>query len=468
MFLLFGEDMIGTCFKSISTFTVCVGVAILGTSLISAAQAQSENAWQPEKSVTLIVPSNPGGGWDQTARFMQRAIGANNLSPASVEVINRGGAGGTIGLTELVERFATDPYKLMMSGFGMTGSILMHSSKHNIMSTTPIARLTSEYQAIAVPANSPYYSLDELLTAFKADPAGFSWGGGSAGGSDHIFAYLLAEALGIEATKVNYVAFTGGGEASAALLGGQVDAGISGFGEWGGLADSGRIRLLAVSSDARMANDDTPTFRELGIDLLFANWRAIVAAPGITRAQKEFYVELLREARATQEWQETLKRNNWTDSFLVGEEFDNFIIADSARTARTLKRVGMSGDKGTSWAAVGPYLFPNIAIAGLVIFAGIIFWQSRQQQTAMSGSAPIIVSDEKRPDLKAFGQTAAVIFVYILGLKFIGFIFVTPPVILALSYLLGSRAYARDIVVGISVTALIFIIFEHLLNVDIP
>ena len=455
-------------FKYIFGGAICSSVILSLLTSISAARAQTADAWQPEKSVTLIVPSNPGGGWDQTARFMQRAIGANNLSPASVEVINRGGAGGTIGLTELVERFATDPYKLMMSGFGMTGSILMHSSKHNIMSTTPIARLTSEYQAIAVPANSPFYSLEELVTAFKADPEGFSWGGGSAGGSDHIFAYLLAEALGIEATKVNYVAFTGGGEASAALLGGQVDAGISGFGEWGGLADSGRIRLLAVSSDARMTNDDTPTFRELGIDLLFANWRAIVAAPGITRAQKNFYVELLREARATDEWKETLKRNNWTDSFLVGDEFDNFIIADSARTARTLKRVGMSGDKGTSWAAVGPYLFPNIAITGLIVLAAIIFWESRQSQISMAGDASAIVSDDKRPDLKAFGQTAAIILAYILGLKFIGFIFVTPPVIVALSYLLGSRAYGRDIVVGLSVTTVIFIVFEHLLNVDIP
>jgi putative tricarboxylic transport membrane protein len=444
---------------------VCAGLMLAALTSMSPARAQMDEAWRPQKSTTLIVPSNPGGGWDQTARFMQRAIEANKLSPTSVEVINRGGAGGTIGLTELVERHATDPYKLMVSGFGMTGSVLMHSSKHNIMSTTPLARLTSEYQAIAVPANSPFNSLDDLLTAFKANPQAFSWGGGSAGGSDHIFAYLLAEALDIEATKVNYVAFTGGGEASAALLGGQVDAGISGFGEWGGLADSGRIRLLAVSSDQRMADDDTPTFRELGIDLLFANWRTIVAAPGITRAQKEWYVDLLRQARTSDEWQETLKRNNWTDSFLTGEDFDNFIIADSARTARILQRVGISGDKGTSWAAVGPYLFPNIAMAGLIILAALIFWESRRNATA--GAAPDM-SEEKHPDTKAFVQTAAIIFAYILGLKFIGFIFVTPPVIVALSYLLGSRAYGRDIAVGLSVTALIVVIFEHLLNVDVP
>lgn len=461
--------MFGIFSRPIVCAAALIGFSLAGLIDVSAAHAQTADAWQPEKPITLIVPSNPGGGWDQTARFMQRAIGVNDLSPASVEVINRGGAGGTIGLTELVERFATDPYKLMVSGFGMTGSVLMHSSKHNIMSSTPIARLTSEYQAIAVPANSPFYSLDDLLTAFKANPQGFSWGGGSAGGSDHIFAYLLAEALGIEATKVNYVAFTGGGEASAALLGGQVDAGISGFGEWGGLADAGRIRLLAVSSDARMENDDTPTFRELGIDLLFANWRAIVAAPGITRAQKEFYVNLLREARASDEWQETLKRNNWTDSFLVGEEFDNFIIADSARTARILQRVGISGDRGTSWAAVGPYLFPNIALAGLIVLAAIIFWESRRREAGPT--APVSeenVEAEKQPDIKAFMQTAAIILAYILGLNFIGFIFVTPFVIVALSYMLGSRAHGRDIIVGISVTALIVVIFEHLLNVDVP
>ena len=150
---------------------------------------------------------------------------------------------------------------------------------------------------------------------------------------------------------------------------------------------------------------------------------------------------------------------------MTGEDFDNFIIADSARTARILQRVGISGDKGTSWAAVGPDLFPHIAMAGLIILAAIVFWESRRHATA--GAAPVM-SEEKHPDTKAFVQTAAIIFAYILGLKFIGFIFVTPPVIVALSYLLGSRAYGRDIAVGVSVTALIVVIFEHLLNVDVP
>ncbi len=160
----------------------CIAAFALQQSIVQAsdiAQASDGDvsSWQPQKPITFIVPSNPGGGWDQTARFLQRSIIVEELSPVSFEVVNRGGAGGTISLAELVDRYEGDSHKLMMSGFGMVGSILMHDSKHDLSSTTPIARLTSEFQAIGVPANSPFQTLDDLIAAFKADPSSFAWGG---------------------------------------------------------------------------------------------------------------------------------------------------------------------------------------------------------------------------------------------------------------------------------------------------
>ena len=224
------------------------------------AQSPEENVsvWTPERSTTIIVPSNPGGGWDQTARFLQRAIIEEDLLPVSLDVINRGGGGGTIALAEVVEQYEGDADKLMVTGFGMVGSSLMHESDYSLDQVTPIARLTGEFQVIAVAQNSPYQTIHELLTEFERDPQSISWAGGSAGGSDQIFIVQVAEALGIPPSDVNYVAFTGGGEANAALMGEQVTAAITGFGEISSIAESGRVRLLAVSSPTRIVDENLP------------------------------------------------------------------------------------------------------------------------------------------------------------------------------------------------------------------
>lgn len=429
------------------------------------ADEDSSSGWKPVKPITIIVPSNPGGGWDQTARFMQRAIQEENLVPVSIEVVNRGGAGGTIALAELVERYKGDPYKLMVTGFGMVGSALMHESDYSLPITTPLARLTGEYQVIAVPNDSPYQTLDELMDAFKATPESISWAGGSAGGSDQIFIVQVAEALGIPAENVNYVAFTGGGEANAALMGNQVTAGITGYGEISGIVESGRVRLLAVSSKTRIVNPELPTFIEKGVNVTFQNWRGFVAPPGITPKQKAFYTNVFSKAAKSELWQKTLEANQWQDSYMVDPEFSSFLVSNKDVTAKTLASMGLG--KSSEISAIGPFFFPKIIGVGLLL-SGLFFLVPalRQRAAGTVAANDIILNDG--PEWKAFAITAGLFLIYILALRFLGFIIATPLFIVATSWVIGSRKLVRDIIVALILTGAIYLIFENLLKVQVP
>ncbi len=236
---------------------------------------------QPLDQLRVIAPAAPGGGWDQTARVMQQALqreGLVRLAP----VENIPGAAGTIGLARFIgaERGRGDV--LLVSGLIMLGGIVTHQSPVTLRDVVPIARLTGEYEVIAVPAASPLRSLQDLLSAFKAQPGSISWGGGSAGGSDQILAGLVADAVGVDPKRVNYIAFSGGGESMSAILGGTVSVGINGFAEFAPQLEAGTLRALAISSDERLPGVDIPTLREQGVNVEFENWRSLVAPPGIT------------------------------------------------------------------------------------------------------------------------------------------------------------------------------------------
>ncbi len=217
-----------------------IGAALAGALALPAAADYS-----------IMAPAAPGGGWDQTARTMQAAMQDAGIAE-SVQVTNVPGAGGTIGLAQFVNQAKGDPEQLIVGGYVMVGAILTNASPVDLSMVTPIARLTGEQIAIVTPADSPIQTLDDLVAALKADPGAVSWAGGSAGGADHITAGLIAKAVGVDPTKINYVAFSGGGEALAAILGGQVTVGVSGLGEFASQVEAGQLKLLAVSGENRI------------------------------------------------------------------------------------------------------------------------------------------------------------------------------------------------------------------------
>jgi len=308
--------------------------------LTAAAAAGFATAALAQADLKIIAPAGPGGGWDQTARSMQQALVASGAAK-SVQVTNVPGAGGTVGLAQLVNGAKGNPNQLMVNGFVMVGAILTNKSPVTLEQTTPIARLTTEYLAIVVPANSPIKDAKDLAAAVKADPAKVTWAGGSAGGVDHIAVALFAKAAGADPTKINYVPFSGGGEALAAILGGKVTAGVSGYGEFESQIKAGKLRLVAITSPKRLPNVEGPTLKEQGIDLEIANWRSVVAPPGITPEQRKALVDAMDKMAKSPAWAEVLKQKGWDDAYLSGDAFAAFLKEEQARVKEVLASVGL-------------------------------------------------------------------------------------------------------------------------------
>ena len=291
-------------------------------------------------SVKFMIPANPGGGWDQTGRNFSAAMLKAGVVK-NTQFDNKGGAGGTIGLAQFVNTAKGDGNAILVGGMVMVGGIILNKSAVNLGMVTPLARLTAEYEILVVPTNSPIKTLKDLTDKLKADPGSVSWGGGSAGGTDHILAGMIASAVGVDPSKVNYIPYAGGGEAQAAILGGHVTVGVSGYGEFSAQIKGGKFRALAISSDKRAAGIDVPTLREQGVAVDLFNWRGVFGAPGITDAQKKALLAAIETTAKSPAWKETVTRMDWTDIYLSGDAFGKYLDEENKRIGDILAKLNL-------------------------------------------------------------------------------------------------------------------------------
>ena len=315
----------------------------VGRWLIAAAAALGLLAIGPALAIDnlkIMVPANPGGGWDQTGRALQQAMQSEGIVK-KIQIDNKGGAAGTIGLAQFVNTAKGDPNAVIIGGSVMMGGILMNKSPVTLSQVTPIARLTGEYDVLVVPANSPIKTMKDLMAKFKSDPGSVSWGGGSAGGTDHIIVGLIAQSAGVDVKKINYIAFAGGGEAQAAIMGGHVTVGLSGWGEFAGQIAAGKMRPLAITAPKRLPGIDVPTLKEQGIDVELANWRAVFAAPGINDAQRKELIAAVEKTVKSKTWQDTLKKNEWINLYLAGDEFKTYLDNEQKQTEKVMTSLGL-------------------------------------------------------------------------------------------------------------------------------
>ena len=262
-------------------------------------------------SVKMMIPANPGGGWDTTGR----ALGVN----------------GSKG----------DGNALMVMGAVMLGGLITGKPPVSLSQATPIARLSSEYNVFVLPANSPFKTMKDVIEQLKKDPGSVKWGGGSRGSTEHIAAAMIAREVGVDPSKINYVAFRGGGEATAAILGGNVTVGGSGYSEFAEYISAGKMKALAVTSDTRLKGVNVPTLKEQGVNVVIGNWRGVYGAPGITAEQRKALTEMILKAVKSKSWLEASEKNNWTSAVLTGPAFDKFVDDDFASLRATMVKSGM-------------------------------------------------------------------------------------------------------------------------------
>ena len=290
-------------------------------------------------NIKMMIPANPGGGWDGTGRALGTAL--REAGAATVTYENKGGAAGAIGLAQFYNANKGDPNALMVMGAVMLGGIITGKPPVSIDQLTPIARLTTEYNVFVLPTNSPFKTMADVVAQLKKDPGSVKWGGGSRGATEHIAAAQIAQAVGVPAAKINYVPFRGGGEATAAILGGNVTVGGSGYSEFQQYIESGKMRAIAVTSGQRLKGIDVPTLKEQGIDVEIGNWRGVYGAAGITPAQRDVLTKLVTDATKTKAWAAALEKNGWSPALLSGKAFDEFVDRDFASLRATMVRAGM-------------------------------------------------------------------------------------------------------------------------------
>ena len=291
-------------------------------------------------NVKMMIPANPGGGWDTTGRALGKALQESGAAD-TVTFDNKGGAAGALGLAQFVNANKGDGNALMVMGAVMLGGIITGKPPVSLSQATPIARLTSEYNVFVLPANSPFKSMDEVIAQLKKDPGSVKWGGGSRGSTEHIAAAMIAREVGVDPSKINYVAFRGGGEATAAILGGNVTIGGSGYSEFAEYIAAGKMRAIAVTSAQRLPGINVPTLKELGIDVEIGNWRGVYGAPGISAEQRKALTDMILKAVKSKSWMEASEKNNWTPAVLTGPAFDKFVDDDFASLRATMVKSGM-------------------------------------------------------------------------------------------------------------------------------
>jgi putative tricarboxylic transport membrane protein len=289
-------------------------------------------------SVKMMIPANPGGGWDTTGRALGKALQEAKAAD-SVTFENKGGAAGALGLAQFINGSKGDPNAMMVMGAVMLGGIITGKPPVNLSQATPIARLTSEYNVFVLPANSPFKTMADVVAQLKKDPGSVKWGGGSRGSTEHIAAAMIAQKVGVDASKINYVAFRGGGEATAAILGGNVTVGGSGYSEFAEYIKAGKMKPIAVTAPKRLQN--VPTLKEQGIDVEIGNWRGVYGAPGINEAQRKALTDMVLAAIKSKSWQESLEKNDWTPAVLTGPAFDKFVDDEFALLRATMVKAGM-------------------------------------------------------------------------------------------------------------------------------
>ena len=415
-------------------------------------QAAPALAQPPFDRLTIVAPAAPGGGWDQLARTVRRELLAQQIASV-VQVENVPGAGGTIGLAQFINTRRGDGTVLLVNGLVMLGAILWNDSPVAIAQVTPIARLTGEYEVVAVPAGSPHRDMQSLVRALRNNPAGVSWGGGSAGGTDHILAGLIVDAAGIDPRRTNYIALSGGGEAVTALLGSQVTAGISGYSEFAPHIESGRLRVLAISAPDRSSARGIPTLREQGLDVALENWRGIVAPPDLAPAELQALSNLVERMAHSASWRATLNELGWTDSYLAGSDFETFLNTERVRVSRIVTRLRGSAGEANA-ARTGEWVFPSAILVATALVLVLLF---------LRGPPPVQTPPVNR---EAVMRLMLGLILFALMLNGLGFIAAGTVLFACTSSAFGSRRRLRDLVIGFALCAIVHVIFTY--SLDVP
>ena len=292
-----------------------------------------------KKPITIVAPSAAGSGWDLTARSLDETLKAENLVDFPTQGVNEEGATGAVSLAQLVTEHQGSDERISVTSLPILVNYHMGLSEYDYQDVTMIARLMTEWFVIVVPEESPYQTIEELLTAIEEDPQSVPVG---ASGDDRLPLQLVFDRFGGDPSSINFISYEGGGEITNGLLNGDVEAALTGVSEFRSQIEAGTLRALAVTSEERLGEvfSDVPTVSEVGIDVVFGNWRGVMGPPEMPEEAVTFWEDTIEAALETETWQDIAAKNQWDITFMKGEEFLEFLEQTDQDIEEGLRKTG--------------------------------------------------------------------------------------------------------------------------------
>ncbi len=278
--------------------------------------------WKPERAVEVIVGTSPGGGQDKAARTVERILSSRNLLGVSSSVINKPGAGSAIAF-QYLNTHPGDGHFVQVATINLLGNHIAGTMPFTYTGVTTLARLYDEYVVISVAAQSPIKSGRDFIDRLRKDPSSVSIAIPGVAGGGHLAIALTARRAGVEARKLRTVVFKSGGDSIAALAGGHVDASSSTTAAPVPLVQGGKVRMLAIAAPQRLPGvfADVPTWKELGVDAVWSNWRAVFGPRGLSAAQVAFWEDALSKLSQSDELRKDIEQNYWVANYQPGAVF---------------------------------------------------------------------------------------------------------------------------------------------------
>lgn len=338
------------CFTRTAAITRTVGTMGAGAFLAAAAlfstsvcagepRAISGLGDYPNRYIELVIPFAPGGGVDLFGRTIAQLLNDQKLVSRTIQVVNRPGAGGSLGIAQMVQRRG-DPYALLGIAIHAIVTPLTLGTPYSYRDMTPVAKLFSEYEMIVVRSQSPIKSLKDVEAALRRDPQSLTIGGASLGNADHITIASFAKVVGVDPTRLNYIPYSGG-ESNPAIIGGHVDVGLGGL-DLITHVESGRMRVLGISAPKRLGGrfQNLPTLVEQGYDVVNENWRGLFGPPQMPSAVVQYWREALAQMVRSPAWKNELEKNQWVNTFET-DEFRASLDRDNEMYSALLRQLGL-------------------------------------------------------------------------------------------------------------------------------
>jgi putative tricarboxylic transport membrane protein len=314
---------------------ICKNIAL--ASCLVAGVATTSVASSVEK-IHFLIPGGAGGGWDGTARGVGEALQKSKLVE-QVSYENMSGGGGGKAIAYMIETASKQQDTLMVNSTPIVIRSLQGVFPQSFRDLTLISAVVADYGVLVVAKDSKYKSWADVKAAFDKDPTGLKIAGGSSRGSmDHLVAAQIFKAAGGNPKNVRYVPYDAGGKALAGLLTGEIDILSTGLGEVLDKHKNGELRVIGITSEEPI--DGIPSFKSMGVDAYFANWRGFFGAPNLPQEKIDAFAKVFADMYKTKEWEDVRARNGWTNLYKPTTEFKTFLENQEKGISSLMKEMG--------------------------------------------------------------------------------------------------------------------------------